>query len=202
MKRRLGHFLHRSWKNYCSWLIFFLGIRLNIYYDNETSLFVVANNNMTSGNSSQQNEIDNKNNFTEEQKYPSTNSDEIEDGFFDPFSPDPSCTTGDNEDECWSPPATTIENETIVIDATAMYGGDDPSDCFDEDDESEREEGKKICKQGSTTTKVVDKHWGSDENTLKMRDQLRNFGKGSSGSQSFDQKRPPIFLMPGLASTR
>ncbi len=131
--------------------------------------------------------------------------DNVEDGFYDPISPDPSCTSNindtDTDNDCWNPPTTSIEKEAVVIDATAMYGGDDPSDCYDEDEESGIKDDKKICKEG-VKTKIVDKHWGSDENTLKMRDQLRNAGKASTGSQSFDQKRPPIFLMPGLASTR
>ena len=62
--------------------------------------------------------------------------------------------------------------------------------------------GKNVCQEGTSASKIFDKHWGADESTLKMRDKLRSFGKGSSGSQSFEQKRPPIFLMPGLASTR
>lgn len=131
--------------------------------------------------------------------------DEVEDGFFDPISPDPSCNEDpitDVEGECWNPPTTTIEQETVVVDVTAMYGGDDPSDTFDDDDDDDNDKDddskqKNERKKGSTKTKIVDKHWGSDERTLKMRDQLR--GKGAS---SFDQKRPPIFLMPGLASTR
>ena len=153
----------------------------------------------------------------------------IEDGFFDPISPDPSCVEEgedikDQDGECWNPPTTSIEQEMVVIDATAMYGGDDPSDSFDEDDDDdievidEEQEGESTITEGGdndgdfgdgdtapnkqkngTKTKIIDKHWGSDENILKMRDQLRNVGKGSS---SFDQKRPPIFLMPGLASTR
>lgn len=137
--------------------------------------------------------------------------DMVEDGFYDPISPDPSCNEdpSDESGECWNPPASTIEEETVVIDATAMYGGDDPSDTFNEDDDDNNsincdenatnEDDGKQCKGKGLKTKIVDKHWGSDESTLKMRDQLRNVGRGSS---SFDQKRPPIFLMPGLASTR
>jgi hypothetical protein len=98
---------------------------------------------------------------------------------------------------------------------------------------------------------VVDKHWGSDPNILRMRDQLRHTGSGESiksqhqqqqqqqqqqseseqeeppttttdtksdtkskydSKQKYDSKssnpknqqnhRPPIFLLPGLASTR
>eukprot|EP00551_Chaetoceros_affinis_P007144 CAMPEP_0203668388 /NCGR_PEP_ID=MMETSP0090-20130426/5028_1 /ASSEMBLY_ACC=CAM_ASM_001088 /TAXON_ID=426623 /ORGANISM="Chaetoceros affinis, Strain CCMP159" /LENGTH=987 /DNA_ID=CAMNT_0050532809 /DNA_START=363 /DNA_END=3326 /DNA_ORIENTATION=- len=141
--------------------------------------------------------------------------DAIEDGFFDPITPDPSCDieSSDNtkDDDCWNPPESTIEKETVIIDATAMYGGDDP-DSLDDDDDNDEDAAvvKKTNKpseevdgssSSGTRTKVVDKHWGSDENTLKMRDTLRNSGKGTSAS-FFEKKRPPIFLMPGLASTR
>jgi len=81
----------------------------------------------------------------------------------------------------------------------------------------------------ATKSKFVDKHWGSDVNILKMRDQLRGrrgkywnmedtveapsresktvpsseieSGKKKPGSTAKD-RRPPVFLMPGLASTR
>ena len=160
-------------------------------------------------------EVDNKKEeieINENDNQATSISDDIEDGFLNPISPDPSCNEDENEnvsnnmyqnDDCWNPPQSTIEEEIVVIDATAMYGGDDPSDIFIEDDDDndgeEYDEKEKTPSEGGTKTKLVDKHWGSDENTLKMRDQLRNAGKGSSG---FDQTRPPIFLMPGLASTR
>jgi hypothetical protein len=64
-------------------------------------------------------------------------------------------------------------DSTAFIDASCAYGGDDPS---------------------ADDTCVPDKHWGSDPTVLKMRDKLRKAHQG--------QKRPPIFLMPGLASTR
>lgn len=80
----------------------------------------------------------------------------------------------------------------------------------------------------ATKSKFVDKHWGSDINILKMRDQLRGrrgkywdvedteeapnrenllphskteAEKQKPGSSAKD-RRPPVFLMPGLASTR
>ena len=74
---------------------------------------------------------------------------------------------------------------------------------------------------------VVDKHWGSDPVILRMRDRLREAGSVASSTQRQDKKdddndesssknsndtsqkkampknkRPPIFLLPGLASTR
>lgn len=66
----------------------------------------------------------------------------------------------------------------------------------------------------STKSRFVDKHWGSDINILKMRDLLRGHrGKywnvtdneqATKYQESFPDKvkRPPIFLLPGLASTR
>ncbi len=129
--------------------------------------------------------------------------DAIQDGFFDPIAPDPSCKTNSSQnaqiDDCWNPPESTMEKETVIIDATAMYGGDDPDSLDGDDDEDD--DGTKKRMESGTKIKVVDKHWGSDENTLKMRDTLRNGGKGTSAS-FFEKKRPPIFLMPGLASTR
>lgn len=108
--------------------------------------------------------------------------DPIEDSMLDPLASDPSCLD-DDETDCWEPPKTTIETEQVKIDATCSYGGDDPSE--------------QVC----TTTEVeVDKHWGSDARILRIRDQLRNAGSGSSDIKS--NKRPPIFLLPGLASTR
>jgi len=65
-----------------------------------------------------------------------------------------------------------------------------------------------------TKSRFVDKHWGSDINILKMRDLLRGHrGKywnvtdneqATKYQESFPDKvkRPPIFLLPGLASTR
>jgi len=53
------------------------------------------------------------------------------------------------------------------------------------------------CESGGKTTTKRDKHWGDDPKTLSMRDQLREQSK-----HSITDFRPPIFLMPGLASTR
>lgn len=110
-----------------------------------------------------------------------TRVDPIEDSMLDPLASDPSCLDGDGSD-CWEPPESTVETE-VKIDATCSYGGDDPSE--------------EVC----TTTEIeVDKHWGSDARIIRMRDQLRNAGSGSS--EVGHNRRPPIFLMPGLASTR
>ena len=108
--------------------------------------------------------------------------DTVEDSMLDPLASDPSCRKGNAD--CWEPPTSTIETE-IQIDATCSYGGDDPSST------------EQVCTE---KTVEVDKHWGSDKRILRMRDQLRNAGSGSSGAG--DNTRPPIFLLPGLASTR
>ena len=110
-------------------------------------------------------------------------TDFIEDSMLDPLASDPSCL--EDGKDCWAPPKSTIETQ-VQIDATCTYGGDDPGSLSEQ-----------TCTE---TTVEVDKHWGSDQRILKMRDQLRNAGSGSS--QTGENKRPPIFLMPGLASTR
>lgn len=131
----------------------------------------------------------------------------VEDGFFEPFSPDPSCSSDDMDDgdgECWNPPQSNTETDEAVREH-ASSGVD-------------AEEGNTIQAEGKNgkkkKTKVVDKHWGSDETILKMRDELRNAGNGASVHSNEDEndgerkkdphynRRPPIFLMPGLASTR
>lgn len=113
--------------------------------------------------------------------------DSIEDSMFDPLSADPSC--GENERECYSPPESTIELETRTkIDGSCFHGGDD----YDEDEDKKS---PKECSAGEEV--IVDKHWGSDPKILKMRDQLR-----AQSQDPLSDSRPPIFLMPGLASTR
>lgn len=148
--------------------------------------------------------------------------DMIDDSIFDPVEPDPSCsqdsvTEGNGDDSCVDggnePPVSTIEVEKILIDSRFLdaYGGEDPSK-IDPDyddacaDELTAEAGStKIAHEGDAIDsgekkgqcaepKYVyrDKHWGSDTKILKMRDRLRRSGA----------KRPPVFLMPGLAATR
>jgi len=119
-----------------------------------------------------------------------TLKDEIEDSFYHPASPDPSCSES-SSNECWEPPQSTVETEQIVIDVTALIGGNDPSE--------KNLGGSKDEKK--TKTVLRDKHWGTDETILKMRDKLRDAGRGTL-ENPHENKRPPIFLMPGLASTR
>ena len=95
--------------------------------------------------------------------------DRIDDSFFDPVVSDPSCAldgmSSRNDSDCWGPPQTTVETEEVFIDATRLYGGEDPS----ESDNADNQE---------TPNKVLrDKHWGTETHILKMRDKLRKAGK-------------------------
>lgn len=166
-------------------------------------------------------------------------SDLIEDSFFDPIKPDPSCSINNSYSsiECSSPPISTIEEDilTTVIDATALYGGEDPSTYMNDEGESIDEN---ILEQqlNKVTTRIpVDKHWGKDQTILRMRDKLRyghlpkrsiqqdtskfpieveadsentnlqntcDDDKLSNNNDPHSNKRPPVFLLPGLASTR
>ena len=131
--------------------------------------------------------------------------DEIEDSLFDPIAADPSCTAEDIDgSDCYSPPESSMETETVteavtetetLIDATCFKGGDDYSE-FDRESDSLSSESDAVC--STTQERVVDKHWGSDPALLAMRDQLRM----QALQQPMNDRRPPIFLLPGLASTR
>eukprot|EP00537_Pseudo-nitzschia_pungens_P017584 CAMPEP_0172411686 /NCGR_PEP_ID=MMETSP1061-20121228/77517_1 /TAXON_ID=37318 /ORGANISM="Pseudo-nitzschia pungens, Strain cf. pungens" /LENGTH=1010 /DNA_ID=CAMNT_0013147899 /DNA_START=211 /DNA_END=3242 /DNA_ORIENTATION=+ len=123
-------------------------------------------------------------------------TDQIEDSMFDPLSADPSCSLS-GEDDCYAPPQSTIEVEEVEkLDPTCFKGaGDDDPDFEDEmgkqkkDQQCEAADGKKKVKR--------DKHWGDNPKTISMRDHLRERSK-----YTLTDSRPPIFLVPGLASTR
>ena len=127
-------------------------------------------------------------------------SDPIEDSMFDPLQADPSCSLTD-EDDCHAPPISTIEEEEIeMIDPSCFKGsGDnDPDPEVEEDWSQEKKHNQQQCAaSGGKTTKKRDKHWGDNPKTIFMRDQLREKSK-----HSITDSRPPIFLVPGLASTR
>ncbi|KAL7540865.1 hypothetical protein ACHAXR_010432 [Thalassiosira sp. AJA248-18] len=84
--------------------------------------------------------------------------DMVEDSFYDPFSPDPSCVGTD--DDCWHPPDSTIEEEEVVEgcdgDGTGTksagletlpwgYGGADPDDDIDEEEDEQEKEQQEEC---------------------------------------------------------
>lgn len=118
----------------------------------------------------------------------------IEDSLYDPLAADPSCSTEEGQGaDCYSPPESSIETETL-LDATCLKGGEDYSE-LEGDTTSDRVVSEDQC---STEERVVDKHWGSDPTLLAMRDQLRL----QAIEQPLNDRRPPIFLLPGLASTR
>jgi hypothetical protein len=125
--------------------------------------------------------------------------DETEDSFFDPIQPDPDCIN-DDDTMCYELPQSTIElDERKIIDATCSYGGDDPDQVWKTSDASSISGNQEQC------SLFVDKHWGSDSSILHMREKLRRSGSGASSknaSSIAENRRPPIFLMPGLASTR
>lgn len=129
------------------------------------------------------------------------NDDAIEDSFYDPLQVDPDCVDkGNGQDgdpsSCWTPPSSTIEEEVLIeeeqqqqtmIDASNIFGGDDPDQdltCDENDDDHDVK----------TNKVVMDKHWGSDKNILRMRNKLRDSGSGVSGWK--ENRRPPVFLMP------
>lgn len=133
------------------------------------------------------------------------NDDGIEDSLFDPLQADPDCTSQvGNDESCWSPPATTVEEArvdgVIKMDASCSFGGDDP----DQDRAETCAETSTTATDTTTTTAaIVDQHWGSDPQILRMRNKLRDSGSGVAGlAGESKNRRPPVFLMPGLASTR
>ena len=102
--------------------------------------------------------------------------DEVDDSLFEPFQIDPDGTG----DESLHPPKSTLEEEIV----SAMELGDSGE---------YRQELQTAGASDTTSTKyVVDQHWGFDPEALSMRDALRNS----------ESKRPPIFLVPGLAASR
>lgn len=115
--------------------------------------------------------------------------DTVEDSLYDPLQADPDCAAEGGDGSCWSPPATTVEEHVVSMDASCSFGGDDP----DQDG---------TCDSSEETTQIVDQHWGSDPQILRMRNKLRDSGSGVAGLADPSNRRPPIFLMPGLASTR
>jgi hypothetical protein len=109
-------------------------------------------------------------------------ADSLDDGIFDPISPDPSCSFPEEGDapnqDCYSPPQSTVETANVLIDVACAYGGDDPDtstssttsaavDNIEGLTTPSGEEGQcgvdETGKQRKTRKeiRVVDKHWGS-----------------------------------------
>ncbi len=135
----------------------------------------------------------------EQQQYNNEySSDPIEDSLFDALQADPSCSLTD-EDDCNAPPRSTIEEEEIeMLDPTCFKGSGDNDPEAEEDWSPEKKHKQQQCAaSGGKTTRKRDKHWGDNPKTISMRDHLREQSK-----DGINDKRPPIFLIPGLASTR
>lgn len=122
-----------------------------------------------------------------------TSMDDVEDSLFDPPQADSDCET---EQECWAPPVSTLSESTTIINDTTEAA----TSCLAADATYKEEacQEQTVEPKKAQTTTIVDQHWGSDPNILRMRDRLRETGSGLS----LENRRPPIFLMPGLASTR
>lgn len=142
--------------------------------------------------------------------------DEIEDSFFDALSRDPSC---DDDGDCWSPPQSTVETDEHESSEDGSNGGDTCVSDYLETAAEESLSGAKSSADKACLSASVDKHWGSDPTILRMRDKLREAGSVASSNPqqqtdgddsnqkkktttSLKNKRPPVFLLPGLASTR
>ena len=137
------------------------------------------------------NNAENESLVVEEEEYiKSHSSDPIEDSMYDPLSADPSCSaTG--EDDCNAPPKSTVfEEEIEKLDPTCFKGAGDNDPISDEKEQQ-------CAASGGKTKSKGDKHWGDNPKTLSMRDHLREQSKNFR-----TDKRPPIFMLPGLASTR
>jgi hypothetical protein len=206
LKRR--HSLHtKKWRiRFLSWYFMFCysSITISRFRPTNSVVFVVVG----------AQEVDSQRRQQQEHTH---HDDEIENSFFDSISVDPSCTnnnSSEGDDDCYGPPTTTIEEttettiETTILDASCFKGGDDIPEEDDEDDNNETDRRQQKYQQQEQQQCIpkevveertirVDKHWGKDPEVLKMRDQLLEQSK-----KSMDDSRPPILLLPGLASTR
>ena len=121
---------------------------------------------------------------------------------------------GGNHQEC-AASDDDVCNDEAVIDSSSDNEEATPSSS-DADAETAAEKDKPTSKKKKgkkSKTILVDKHWGTDDNILKMRDRLRGStntktnhrntaADGSNNNNKEKNLRPPVFLLPGLASTR
>lgn len=120
---------------------------------------------------------------------------------------------GDNADELVD--SSDDDDEATLPPSSSKADADTDADTDADNDKqsaaaasSKKKTKKKKGKKSKTI--LVDKHWGTDEDILKMRDRLRgstNTNTNTNNHQSSDgnknnNQRPPVFLLPGLASTR
>lgn len=176
------------------------------------------------------------------------NVDQLDDGIFDAISPDPDCqidAEGNADDDCWQPPASTLDEEESTFDTNTSSSTSSESSslvCANDDvlsdvangstsivtsnsetssatnttskdnksnnqQQQQQHQKQPVCRKvdeppkTTTTTVKTDKHWGSDPTILKMRDKLRGTTTTST-TNTTSTIHPPIFLLPGLASTR
>ena len=126
------------------------------------------------------------------------NQDHVEDSIYDALQGDAVCDSMDASCRFeWQPPDSTIETETIASATTAAVEQATTDTTTNHINTSECPSEQQQQQQPKKNI-TIDKHWGSNPNILRMRDQLRDSGTGFRS----DNRRPPIFLMPGLASTR
>lgn len=138
----------------------------------------------------------------------------IENSLFDAIQADPSCKSSEagEDDDCFSPPASTVEEVVEESDVQSQCGTDVHASLSVEvpDDVGDKTEDDNPQCEPVQKKKFVDKHWGSDINVLKMRDVLRGrrgkyWDSPEEPTNSTFLKRPPrppVILLPGLASTR
>ena len=107
-----------------------------------------------------------------------------------------------------------ISHSTTCVDdedTTFSFSTSPAGDAAEEDTDDEKSRHWKITKR----IVRLDKHWGSNERVLQLRDTLRTAGlrggvhrlTSSTSSKQHEKnthtnRRPPVFLMPGLAATR
>jgi Lecithin:cholesterol acyltransferase len=152
--------------------------------------------------------------------------DETQDSFYYPIQPDPDSCSSDsridlNDKSCFETRQSTFDETSAKsgsIEIQCNNGGDDPDARFHEE-----VIGTSLADCSYKTLSLTDKHWGPDPVIVGMRTFLHSTGSGESirrhviakrrenseaiikdefQHHSSKNKRPPIFLIPGLASTR
>eukprot|EP00984_Skeletonema_dohrnii_P004122 scaffold1433_cov128-Skeletonema_dohrnii-CCMP3373.AAC.6 len=124
------------------------------------------------------------------------------------------CTDADDsDDEAVVDSGDEEESTTLPSSSDNNANAETTKEASEKGKESDASSKKKKGRKSKTI--LVDKHWGTDDNILKMRDRLRgstntnnnnnynnNRNDDGSNSHKHNNQRPPVFLLPGLASTR